>query len=228
MSGIKFLAKSVLSRAGALASPATTFNLRKAANQLEVGRWMREAGMEARRWVATREQLFDTVGAKIANERVLYLEFGVWQGAATRHWAKLLRNADSRLQGFDSFEGLPEAWNEAYPRGRFDEAGRLPSVDDPRVQFFKGWFDQTLPGHAFPEHDRLVANFDADLYSSTKCALDHVGPIIKVGSYLYFDELNDCDHELRALREFIEESGMKFALIGATPGYNHTMIERVA
>jgi hypothetical protein len=31
----------------------------------------------------------------------------------------------------------------------------------PRVKFFKGWFEETLPGHSVPDHDVMVVNFDA-------------------------------------------------------------------
>ena len=54
--------------------------------------------------VDQREQLFDYVGARLAEKEVLYMEFGVLSEGATRYWAKLLRNPSSKLHGFDSFE----------------------------------------------------------------------------------------------------------------------------
>ena len=64
---------------------------------------------------------------------------------ATRYWSKLLQNPRSKLQGFDSFEGLPQDWLPHRPRGYFSLHGEIPPVDDGCVQFFKGWFEQTLP-----------------------------------------------------------------------------------
>jgi hypothetical protein len=57
-----------------------------------------------------RERIFDLIAKDVANKRVLYMEFGVFQGRAARHWSKLLRHPESHLHGFDSFEGLPESW----------------------------------------------------------------------------------------------------------------------
>jgi hypothetical protein len=43
---------------------------------------------------------------------------------------------------------------------RFRPMGGLNSRG-PRVKFFKGWFEETLPGHSVPDHDVMVVNFDA-------------------------------------------------------------------
>ena len=48
------------------------------------------------------------------------------------------------IYGFDSFEGLPDAWIPGFPKGYFDMKGSLPPVA-PNVQLIKGWFDETLP-----------------------------------------------------------------------------------
>ena len=39
----------------------------------------------------------------------------------------------------------------------------MPVINDPRVKFFKGWFDQTLTTYSVLPHDVLVVNLDADL-----------------------------------------------------------------
>ncbi len=72
----------------------------------------------------------------------------------------------SILHGFDSFEGSPEAFDDAggkYARGSFSTDGQVPRLDDPRAEIFKGWFNQTLPGYIPPDDDVLVINIDADL-----------------------------------------------------------------
>src|SRR5215469_16773519 len=161
------LFKYCLTRAGELASAGMIHNLDAAINYLEVGRWMRANGYDTTCRAERREQLFEIVAAQVAQRDVLYMEFGVYRGATTRYWSKLLHNPRSKLHGFDSFEGLPESWLPQRPKGHFSLEGQVPQVDDPRIQFFQGWFEQTLPDYRFPPHDVLVLNFDADLYSST-------------------------------------------------------------
>ena len=55
---------------------------------------MREAGHRPARWCRNRLEVWDSIGAKVANERVLSLEFGVYKGEATRYWSKLLKHED--------------------------------------------------------------------------------------------------------------------------------------
>ena len=64
---------------------------------------------------------------------VLYLEFGVFEGASMRRWSTALKNPASLLHGFDSFEGLPEDFDFKYPKGHFDVGGSLPDIDDDRI-----------------------------------------------------------------------------------------------
>ena len=143
------------------------------------------------------------------------LEFGVADGyafAKKAYATRYLGMEDSIVcHGFDSFEGLPEEvgpWTKA----DFDLGGRIPSIDDPRVRFYKGWFSDVLPHYQVPAHDVLVMNMDADIYSSTAYVLRHFRPWIKQGTYIYFDEFNHVDQEPRAFHELIE-SGFRFRLV---------------
>jgi O-methyltransferase len=217
-----------LTRTGELVSPGMIHNLDSTVNYLEVGRWMRANGYEATRRVARREQLFHMVAAQVAQRDVLYMEFGVYRGATIRYWSKLLQNPSSKLHGFDSFEGLPEAWLPQRPKGHFSVQGQVPRVDDPRIQFFPGWFEQTLPHYRFPAHDVLVLNFDADLYSSPIFALNALEGAIVPGTYIYFDEFNHRLHELRAFGEFSERTHTRFSLLGATRCLAHVLFQRIA
>lgn len=189
---------------------------------LEVGANMRRLGYpvtQISQTASSRYALYDLIAREVGDREVLYQEFGVFDGKATRYWSNLLKNPRTKLHGFDSFEGLPEAWVESkyvLEKGHYSTGGAIPIIEDSRVRFFKGWFDQTLADYEVPEHEVLVINFDADLYSSTKCVFDKMGPYIVPGTYIYFDEFNDPQHELRAFAEFLAASPYNFVLRGAT------------
>jgi len=218
--------KYFLTRLGAFLSARAIYSLNASISYLELGRWMRVKGLDTSRRFSRREELFDLVGEQVRDREVLYLEFGVFQGAATRYWSRLLLNPKSKLHGFDSFEGLPENWLPQRQKGHFATDGETPKIDDNRVNFFKGWFDQTLRTYQCPPHEVLVINLDADLYSSTICVLNALKNEIVPGTYIYFDEFNHRDHELRAFDEFINETGMKFSLLGATRTMQHVVFRR--
>lgn len=223
---LRRLAQVALTKIGARCSPSHIRNLNAALNYLEVGRWLRANGFDSSPRYATREQLYAAVAAPFARERVLYLEFGVYEGNSMRNWSRLLTNPESSLHGFDSFEGLPEAWDAERPKGTFDVGGRLPVFDDARVRLHRGWFEETLPGFAPPAHERLVLNLDADLYSSTKFVLDTLRERIARGTVILFDEFCDRQHELRAFADFLGETGMTFRFGGATRNLEHVAFER--
>jgi O-methyltransferase len=183
-------------------------------NYVALGSFLRGHGLAAPAPVASREDLFGLALQELRDRRVLYLEFGVHEGRATRWWSEGLRHPESVLQGFDSFEGLPERWNDDNPQGKFAVGGSVPQIDDDRVTFVKGWFADTLAGYVPPRLDELFVMIDADLYSSTICVLDALEAAIVPGTYLYFDELADRNHELAALDEFLTRTGMRVEVIG--------------
>jgi hypothetical protein len=216
-----------LTRLGAFLSVRAVSGLNASINYLEAGRWMRANGYDTSHRVAQPADLFDLVAKEVCNREVLYLEFGVYRGATMRYWSKLLLNPNSKLHGFDSFLGLPESWVPHRPKGHFSTNGEIPQIDDTRVEFFKGWFDETLPNYNCPPHEVLVINLDADLYSSTAVVLKALQPFIVPGTYIYFDEFHHRDHELRAFDEFINQTGMKFSLVAVTRYLQHAVFMRV-
>jgi O-methyltransferase len=133
-----------------------------------------------------------------------YLEFGVSAGTSIKRWAVLNTNENSRFFGFDSFEGLPEAWGAGSPKGAYSTQGRIPVVEDSRVTFVKGWFHDTVPGFlaTFSTRSRLVVHIDSDLYSSAAYALAKLDPLMKPGTIVIFDEFSSVLHEFRAWMDY--------------------------
>ncbi|MEO1079032.1 MAG: tetratricopeptide repeat protein [Pseudomonadota bacterium] len=160
-----------------------------------------------------RWSFFDLATSHCEKDRPFY-EFGVWRG---RSFAYLLETLGPGF-GFDSFEGLPEDWREQ-SAGSYSADGAIPSI--PGGEFVVGRFEETLPG--FFAVDRPVASLlhlDADLYSSTLCALTHAQPVIDSRTVLVFDELlmNDAweQDEYRALEEFCDDRGWTYEVIAVS------------
>ena len=218
--------KAALTHAGTHCPSSLLHSLNATVSYLDVGRWMRDHGFDAGLRVASREEVFEAVAAQVAEEQVLYLEFGVFEGESMRYWSRRLTHPGSHLHGFDSFVGLPADWTAKERRGHFSTSGETPAIADPRVVFFKGWFRETLPRYAPPAHERLVANVDCDLYSSAATALDTVEPLLRPGSYLYFDEFHDRANERRAFGEFLDRTGMRFDLVAASRELTHVVFRR--
>lgn len=162
---------------------------------VEIGSWLTGLPRDELVRVRTKEDVFAVAASRVTRPRPLYLEFGVWRGGSMRWWSQHLRQPDARLVGFDSFEGLPHDWKPSIPKGQFDVGGSLPCIDDPRVTFVKGWFEETLPAFDLPQHDQLVVNIDADLYSSTATVLSHLDPHLRPGTLIYFDEFPDGEKQ---------------------------------
>jgi hypothetical protein len=221
--------KIALTRLGSRCTTGALYNLNGAFNYLYVGWWMKTHGFEPRVRLGSREELFRWLGAQVAERDVLYLEFGVAAGASMQLWSELLDNPRSALHGFDSFQGLPHDWTlEGHGRGTFSTGGREPEINDRRVRFFAGSFEETLPAYEWTEHKSLVVVMDADLYSSTSTALRHVRDRFEPGSYLYFDQFHHRGDELRAFSEFLDESGFVFELEAATHELTSVAFRRVA
>jgi O-methyltransferase len=159
------------------------------------------SALHASRKIEKREHVWDfavqTIGAE---KKVLFLEFGVWEGYSIKYFASKLPSAGSRFHGFDSFEGLPETWGRNRA-GTFSTGGQVPAVDDSRISFVKGWFQDTLPPFAVDggEFDVVLVHLDADLYSSTLFALMNLWHRFD-SFYVIFDEF--INHETRAFYNF--------------------------
>ena len=138
------------------------------------------------------------------------LEFGVASGTSAQMIAARLP-----LIGFDSFAGLPEFWRPDFDAGRF--ACPVPVL--PGVELVVGLFEDTLPSFTVPP--LALVHIDCDLYSSTVTVLDHIGPHLRPGCVVVFDEFHGYDgwelHEARAWGEFTERTGIEWETIATGP-----------
>jgi hypothetical protein len=152
-----------------------------------------------------------------APQEGLLLEFGVWQGASINRIASW---TDRRVYGFDSFQGLPEAWSTV-GKGFF-ALDRPPKVR-PNVTLVQGWFNETLP-RFLEEHPGPVAfvHMDCDLYSSTKTVLELLADRLVSGTTIVLDDFLmepgwQCQ-EHKAWREFAETYHVGFDYLGYQTG----------
>jgi len=157
-----------------------------------------------------RWNLFDSMIAKTKKDRPFY-EFGVWRGVSFKY----LINTFKKGYGFDTFEGLPEDWHQE-KKGNYTADGIIPEIDG--GTFIKGNFKDTLPNF-FAESRPMasIINFDADLYSSTLCALNYSKPVIDKDTILIFDEFIIHNHweqdEYKALNEFCSTNNFTYEVI---------------
>ena len=152
----------------------------------------------------------------ITGDEGLFLEFGVRSGTSIDFIAAY--NPTKTIYGFDSFEGLPEAWNFYAPAGTFDLGGVMPEVNR-NVELIKGWFDKTLPGFV-AKHDGKCSfiHIDSDIYSSAKTVFEILGERITHGTVIEFDEYfnrpNWQNGEFKAFHEFIDRYKLEYEYIG--------------
>ncbi|MFE0025613.1 class I SAM-dependent methyltransferase [Amycolatopsis sp. NPDC059021] len=176
---------------------------------LESNRFARESLVGARHFGSPPETL-DYALSIAPSTGGMALEFGVATGNTLRTIAKARGGVE--VYGFDSFEGLPEAWLNGMPAGAFARDD-LPDV--PGAELVVGLFSDSLPGflETHPGHVDFL-HVDGDLYSSAKTVLDLVGPRLRPGSIVHFDEFFNFPgwkrHEYRAWMEYVERTGVAY------------------
>lgn len=221
-------ARTLLLRLGARLSAASRRTAADLAGFLEFGAWLDRQGYDDALVVPTRADVFDLLVRAVAGRSLLYLEFGVHRGESLRWWAGAVPDARASFLGFDTFTGLPEAWNAVDGPAAYSAGGHAPTIGDPRVRLIQGLFADTLPGLSLPERDVLVVNCDADLYSSTRDVLTSLSERLVVGSFLYFDELHDPQHEMKAFAEHLDASGQRWRVVAAAANRRHWAFERIS
>ena len=177
--------------------------------------------MEFKR-VNLRTVLFEKLKHVENLEEFTYLEFGVYKGTTMKWWLENNANPNCSFYGFDTFEGLPEAWGH-YDKGGMSVDNQFPDITDPRAKFIKGLFQNTLMGFVKSQNltHKLIIHIDADLYSSTLYVLTVLAPYLKKGDLIIFDEFNVPNHEFRAWQDFVNSYYIKFTPLIATENYYH-------
>ena len=177
--------------------------------RLDAWRYIKSAHKKLPPIIGNNIQAFQ-LGLDAAVNDGLVLEFGVRFGTSIRQIAALV---DQEVHGFDSFEGLPEAWHNE-PEGSYSTKGIIPSVQE-NVILHQGWFEETLPGfiEKYPAPIRFI-NIDCDIYSSTKTVLDFLAKQITPGTVIVFDEYigneNWREDEFKACQEAVLKYGWKY------------------
>jgi O-methyltransferase len=193
-----------------------------------LGQWRRAYGPTV---LQGRRSVHEAVAARVRSEKILYLEFGVFQGESIRFWLGLNGVKESRFVGFDTFTGLPEAWHTGgvtVAAGEFSTNGAMPQVSDPRCSFLKGLFQDTLDDFLATldrgKFDRIVLHMDADIYSATLYVLTRMNDGIAAGDIIIFDEFSSVANELRALDDWADAYMRRYQALCASRNLDQVAI----
>jgi macrocin-O-methyltransferase TylF-like protien len=168
-----------------------------------------------------------------------FVECGVWKGGCIGLMAAVAHDRGSarKIILFDSFEGLPEPGEldgeeaREYAGGRMD--GRLSKIDqcvgpmesvrelffqrlhidEAKVEFRKGWFQDTVPGSGPSVGPIAILRLDGDWYDSTKVCLDGLYDNVVPGGFVVIDDYGFWEGCRKAVDEFLEKRGIKVDLI---------------
>lgn len=149
-----------------------------------------------------------------------YLEFGVAKGVAFKWWVNKAGNSNCRFYGFDVFTGLPEKFG-VMTKEHYDTRGNTPDINDDRVEFISGLFQESLPSFLrnYKPQKRKVIHMDADLYNSTLFVLTQLYPLLKSNDIIIFDEFGVPTHEFRAFEDIFNAFKIDYEIIGAVNNY---------
>jgi O-methyltransferase len=147
------------------------------------------------------------------------VECGVWRGGMMAGIADVL-GANRSYYLYDSFEGLPAptaidgdkaiTYQESTDDPLYydnctasEEEARSSMTRSAAIDYklVKGWFDQTLPNSP-PAEQIALLRLDGDWYESTKCALEHLAPRVKLGGIVIVDDYYYWEGCTRAVNEY--------------------------
>ena len=133
------------------------------------------------------------------------LEFGVYVGRSYMHQVNAIKikYPNTKLIGFDSWEGLPDetatVWfPERHSKGKFSTTKDVvlnqlgADIDDPRFNLVDGFFKDSLTKEIQDSiKDLIYVNVDVDIHSSTVEVLEFIRPLLRKGVIIYFDDWKD-------------------------------------
>jgi hypothetical protein len=158
------------------------------------------------------------------------IETGVWRGGATIFMRGILLAhgvTDRTVWVADSFDGLPVADPERYPRESSKEFHKMQELAislenvkknferygllDGQVRFLKGWFSETLP--VAPISRLAVMRLDGDMYESTMDGLVNLYPKLSPGGFIIIDDYNAIQSCNDAVDDYRRTSGITTEVI---------------
>jgi hypothetical protein len=114
------------------------------------------------------------------------------------------------------------------PVGSFSTNGKTPDIDDKRVCFIKGYFQESLPEFLATfkkKADRLIIHLDADLYTATLFVLTSLNDLIEPQTIIIFDEFFSVNHEFSAFLDYTSSFAKKYKVLAMTKFYKEVAIE---
>lgn len=153
--------------------------------------------------------------AKTADQNGMFLEFGVYNGQSLTVIAENTKNV---VYGFDSFKGLPEAWQGDFVKGSL--ACNIPTNLPKNTELVIGYFEDTLEDF-LKTHKTPISfiHIDCDLYSSTKHVLDLCYDRLANECIICFDDFINYEgyeeHEFKAWMEFLEKTNIEIQHLGS-------------
>jgi hypothetical protein len=178
-----------------------------------------------------RFALYEFLSLRSKKSSIVYIEFGVFEGETIKIWTMLNTHKDSRFWGFDSFEGLPEDWalnagEGIREKGTFDVGGKIPIINDSRVNLIKGIFQHTVVPFideykiTIESTQNLIIHLDADLYSSQLFCMAQMYRCLPKNFIFILDDFDVFEHDFKALTDFCKSHLMDCEMIAHTPKYS--------
>jgi O-methyltransferase len=169
-----------------------------------------------------RFKLYDYIlqSEALALQPLHYFEFGVSGGSSFRWWLQHSQHTDARFFGFDTFEGLPEAFGP-FQKGAMAVAQEALQITDQRASFYKGLFQDTLLPFLqnYKASAKKIIHLDADLFTATIFVLSQLYPYLQEGDIILFDEFAVPTHEFMAFKIFADSFYFKYEVIASANNY---------
>ena len=147
----------------------------------------------------------------IKNEAIDYLEFGVYEGGTILDWPKINTNKNSRFFAFDKFP-------PKYP---------IPEIDDDRVHFVKGLFQETLHDFLkdFKPNSKLVIFINLNKKFDTLYCLSELDKILNEKCIIMFDQFGNLQHEFIAFHNYVKSFRRDFKFLCQSENWRKCTIE---